>query len=188
MICQCIWRSQRGGLPGISKRALRCKVACATRDHALPQQGRLIAGSQKRGPTVGGLMYCELGSLAPSALFSAGPPGMPGSPRPAPPNGVDWPCRPPAASWLVVEGVSTFAGSPLDGAEDGWIGEMVTGDWACGFGAKLFGSVWAETIDTITNVIKMIARKLCARRITSASYCISRVYGQPCNPSPTHRG
>jgi hypothetical protein len=131
-------------------------------------------------------MYCELGSLAPSGLLRAGPPGMPGSPRPAPPNGVGWLCRLPGASWLVVEGVTTFAGSPLVGAADGWIGEIVTGDWACEVGAKLFGSVWAETIDTITSVIMMMTRELCVRRVTSVSYCILRVCGQPCNPSPTH--
>src|SRR5688572_8039942 len=50
------------------------------------QQGRLIAGSQNSGPTVGGLMYWLLGSLAPRLPFNCGPPGIPGRPRPAPPN------------------------------------------------------------------------------------------------------
>jgi hypothetical protein len=29
---------------------------------------------------------------------------------------------------LVVAGVTTLAGRPLVGADDGWIGEIVTGD------------------------------------------------------------
>jgi hypothetical protein len=41
---------------------------------------------------------------------------------------------PPDESWLVVAGVITLAGRPLVGAEDGWVGEIVTGDdWIKGF-------------------------------------------------------
>jgi hypothetical protein len=45
---------------------------------------------------------------------------MPGKPRPAPKKTGVRP-DPPAAgsSWFVVAGVSTFAGSPLVGADDG---------------------------------------------------------------------
>jgi hypothetical protein len=40
---------------------------------------------------------------------------MPGRPRPAFPNARAW----PGSSWLVVEGVTTVAGSPVGGVADG---------------------------------------------------------------------
>lgn len=54
---------------------------------------------------------------------------MPGSPRPALLKGVGA-VRSPGfgANCEVVAGVNTFAGSPLVGADDGWIGEMAPGD------------------------------------------------------------
>lgn len=53
---------------------------------------------------------------------------MPGSPRPTLVKG-DGAARRPGfgASWEVLEGVNTFAGSPLVGADDGWIGEIEPG-------------------------------------------------------------
>jgi hypothetical protein len=50
----------------------------------------------------------------------------------------------------VVAGVSTLAGSPLVGAEDGWIGEIVTGEGACGFCGccTVPGKVWASPCDS----------------------------------------
>ena len=78
-------------------------------------------------------MYWLLGSLAPRVPFNGGPPGMPGRPRPAPPNRAAPPVPPPDESWLVVAGVTTLAGRPLVGADDGWIGEIVTGDCIKGF-------------------------------------------------------
>ena len=56
------------------------------------------AGSQRSGPTVGGLMYCAEGSLAPRGLFKAGPPGIPGRPRPAPEKTGVRPDGPPGSS------------------------------------------------------------------------------------------
>jgi hypothetical protein len=52
----------------------------------------------------------------------------------------------------VVAGVSTLAGSPLVGAEDGWIGEIVTGEGACGFCGcwTVPGKVWANPRDSTT--------------------------------------
>ena len=80
-------------------------------------------------------MYWLLGSLAPSVPFSGGPPGIPGRPRPAPPKNAAPPVVAlPDESRLVVAGVITLAGRPLVGAEDGWVGEIVTGDdWIKGF-------------------------------------------------------
>ena len=53
---------------------------------------------------------------------------MPGSPRPAPAKGVGVARMPGfGASWEVLEGVKIFAGNPLVGADDGWIGEMEPG-------------------------------------------------------------
>lgn len=84
------------------------------------QHARSTAGSQKSGPTVGGLMYCAAGSLAPSGLFKVGPPGIPGKPRPAPENTGALPGAPaPGSSRLVVVGVMMFAGSPRVGADTG---------------------------------------------------------------------
>ena len=80
------------------------------------QQARSTAGSQNSGPTVGGLIYCAAGSLAPRALLSVGPPGIPGNPRPAPVN-VGTRLREVVVSWEVVAGVRTFAGNPLVGVD-----------------------------------------------------------------------
>jgi len=52
---------------------------------------------------------------------------MPGSPRPALVKGAE--LTPGfGANCEVVAGVKTLAGSPLVGADDGWIGEMEPGD------------------------------------------------------------
>jgi len=45
-----------------------------------------MAGSQNSGPIVRGRINLEEGSWAPGAEDKGGPPGMPGSPRPAVPN------------------------------------------------------------------------------------------------------
>lgn len=47
------------------------------------------------------------------------------------------------ANWLVVEGVTTFAGSPLVGAENGWIvGAVIAPGFCCGWNEP--GSAWAQ--------------------------------------------
>jgi hypothetical protein len=45
-----------------------------------------MAGSHSSGGITGGRMNCPEGSLAPGAVFTGEPPGMPGSPFPADPN------------------------------------------------------------------------------------------------------
>ena len=50
------------------------------------QQGKSTAGSHRTGGIIGGRIYLPAGSCAPIALFTGGPPGIPGNPRPAVPN------------------------------------------------------------------------------------------------------
>ena len=51
--------------------------------------GEIISRALEQRPDVillDACMYCVAGSLAPSGLLRAGPPGIPGKPRPAPKN------------------------------------------------------------------------------------------------------
>ena len=61
--------------------------------------------------------------------FNGGPPCMPGKPRPALVNGGGLLGLAPALgdNCEVVDGVRTLAGSPLVGADKGWMGEMAAG-------------------------------------------------------------